>query len=164
MNGWEIKGLLYQCNARTNEEYKIELKKRQHLMGILLLLGILTLATMVSLIILKPETMENYTVGFFCGVGTGLILGGLLGIIKIRKTINNEAALKEARLTETDEREKAISSKAIHTTLKIMFLSIYLLILLCSIVTVETITVLFLLICIFVLSYLFSRKIYSQRM
>lgn len=27
MNGWEIKGLLYQCNARTNEEYKIELKK-----------------------------------------------------------------------------------------------------------------------------------------
>ena len=22
MNGWEIKGLLYQCNARTNEEYK----------------------------------------------------------------------------------------------------------------------------------------------
>lgn len=164
MNGWEIKGLLYQCNARTNEEYKIELKKRQRLMGILLLLGILTLATMISLIILKPETMENYTAGFYCGVGTGLILGGLLGIIKIRKTMNDEAALKEARLTETDEREQAISSKAIHTTLKILLLSIYLLLLLCAFTAIEAITVLYLLICIFVLSYLISRKIYSQRM
>lgn len=164
MNGWEIKGLLYQCNARTNEEYKIELKKRQRLMGILLLLGILTLATMISLIILKPETMENYTAGFFSGVGTGLILGGLLGIIKIRKTMNDEAALKEARLTETDEREQAISSKTIHTTLKILLLSIYLLLLLCAFTAIEAITVLYLLICIFVLSYLISRKIYSQRM
>jgi len=164
MNGWEIKGLLYQCNARTNEEYKIELKKRQRLMGILLLLGILTLATMISLIILKPETMGNYTAGFFCGVGTGLILGGLLSIIKIRKTMNDEAALKEARLTETDEREQAISSKAIHTTLKILLLSIYLLLLLCAFTAIKAITVLYLLICIFVLSYLINRKIYSQRM
>jgi len=164
MNGWEIKGRLYQCNARTNEEYKIELKKRQRLMGILLLLGILTLATMISLIILKPETMENYTACFFSGVGTGLILGGLLGIIKIRKTMNDEAALKEARLTETDEREQAISSKAIHTTLKILLLSIYLLLLLCAFTAIKAITVLYLLICIFVLSYLINRKIYSQRM
>lgn len=164
MNGWEIKGLLYQCNARTNEEYKIELKKRQRLMGILLLLGILTLATMISLIILKPETMGNYTACFFSGVSTGLILGGLLGIIKIHKTMNDEAALKEARLTETDEREQAISSKAIHTTLKILLLSIYLLLLLCAFTAIKAITVLYLLICIFVLSYLISRKIYSQRM
>ena len=164
MNGWEIKGLLYQCNARTNEEYKIELKKRQRLMVSIMLLGILTLGALAVIAQLKPELPENCSISFVSGVCTGLIVGGLVGIFKIRKTINNEAALKEARLTETDEREKAISSKAIHTTLKIMFLSIYLLILLCSIVTVETITVLFLLICIFVLSYLFSRKIYSQRM
>lgn len=164
MNGWEIKGLLYQCNARTNEEYKVELKKRQRLMGILLLLGVLTIGTIIALILINPETQESYPAGFFCGIGTGLILGGLLGIIKIRKTISNEAALKQARLTETDEREQAISAKAVHTTLKILLLSIYLLLLLCSFVTIEAITVLFLLICIFVLSYLCSRKIYSQRM
>ena len=164
MNGWEIKGLLYQCNARTNEEYKLELKKRQRLMGILLLLGILTLATMVSLIILKPETMENYTVGFFCGVGTGLILGGLLGIIKIRKTLKDEAAIKEARLTETDEREQAISAKAIQTTLKILLLSIYLLLLFCSFVTVESVTILCLLVAVFFLTYIISRKAYSKTM
>ncbi len=164
MNGWEIKGLLYQCNARTNEEYKVELKKRQRLMGILLLLGALTIGTIIALILINPETLESYPAGFFCGIGTGLILGGLLGILKIRKTISNEAALKQARLTETDEREQAISAKAVHTTLKILLLSIYLLLLLCSFVTVEAITVLFLLICIFILSYLCSRKIYSQIM
>ena len=164
MNGWEIKGLLYQCNARTNEEYKVELKKRQRMMVILLLLGVLTHATLAVIAWLQPELPENYSIGFFSGLGTGLIVGGLVEIFRLRKTINNEAALKEARLTETDEREKAISTKAIHTNLKIMFISIYLLILLCSVVTADTVTVLFLLLCIFVLSYLFSRKIYSQRM
>ena len=164
MNGWEIKGLLYQCNARTNEEYKAELKKRQRLMGVLLLLGIITLVTMLAFLLLKPETLESYTAGFFCGVGTGLILASLLGIFKIRKTINDEAALKEARLTETDEREQAISAKAIQTTLKIVLLSLYLLLLLCSFVTIEAVTVLSLLIAVFFLSYLFSRKVYSQIM
>ena len=164
MNGWEIKGLLYQCNARTNEEYRAELKKRQRLMGILVLLGIVTVVTMIAIIILIPESLESYSAGFFCGVGTGLILGGLLGILKIRKTIKDEAALKEARLTETDEREQAISAKALQTTLKVMLLSIYLLLLLCSIVTVEAVTVLSLLIAVFFLSYLISRKMYSQKM
>ncbi len=164
MNGWEIKGLLYQCNARTNEEYRAELKKRQHLMVVLLLLGILTLVVMAVLLITKPDTLESHTAGFFCGVGTGLILGGFLGMQKIRKTLKNESLLKEARLTETDEREQAISAKAIHMTLKIMLLSIYLLLLLCSFITVETVTVLSLLIAIFFLSYIISRKIYSQRM
>lgn len=164
MNGWEIKGLLYQCNARTNEEYRIELKKRQRLMGFLFLLGVLTLATMISLILLKPETMESYTAGFFTGVGTGLILGGLIGILKIRKTLKDEAALKKARLTETDEREQAISSKEVHATLKVTLLSIYLFLILCSFVTIKAITVLALLVSIFFLSYIVSRKIYSKYM
>lgn len=164
MNGWEIKGLLYQCNARTNEEYKLELKKRQRLMGILLLLGVLTLGTMIALILINPENLESYTAGFFCGVGTGLILGGLLGIIKIRKTLKDEAAIKEARLTETDEREQAISAKAIQTTLKILLLSIYLLLLFCSFVTVESVTILCLLVAVFFLTYIISRKAYSKTM
>ena len=164
MSGWEIKGLLYQCNARTNEEYKVELKKRQRLMGFLLLLGVFTLATMITLILIKPEMLESYTAGFFSGVGTGLILGGLVGILKIRKTLKDEDAIKKARLIETDEREQAISSRALHATLKILLLSIYLLLLLCSFVTIKSVMVLALLICIFMLSYLISRKIYSQRM
>jgi len=164
MSGWEIKGLLYQCNARTNEEYKAELKKRQRLMGFLLLLGIFTLAAMITLILLKPELLESYTAGFYTGVGTGLIFGGLAGILKIRKTLKDEDAIKKARLAETDEREQAISSRALHATLKILLLSIYLLLLLCSFVTIKSVMVLALLICIFMLSYLISRKIYSQRM
>lgn len=164
MSGWEIKGLLYHCTARTNEEYKVELKKRQRLMLILLFLGILTLATMITLILIKSDTTESYTAAFFCGVGTGLILGGFFGFQKIRKTMKDETLIKEARLTETDEREQAISAKAIHMTLKIMLLSLYLLLLLCSFVTVEAITLLSLLIAVFFLSYIISRKIYSQRM
>ena len=164
MNGWEIKGIFYHCTARTNEEYKVELKKRQRLMLILLLLGVVTLAVMIALLLLKPDTTESYTAGFFCGVGTGLILGGGLAIRKIRKTMHDETALKEARLLETDEREQAISAKALQMTLKIMLLSIYLFLLLCSFITIEAVTILSLLIAIFFLSYIISRKIYSNRM
>ena len=105
-------------------------------MGILLLLGVVTLATMITLILVKPETLESYTAGFFTGAGTGLILGGLLGVLKIRRTMKAEAKLIAARLTETDEREQAISAKAIQTTLKIMLLGIYLLLLLCAFVAI----------------------------
>lgn len=164
MNGWELKGLIYQCNARNNEEYRVELKKRQRLMVIFLLLGVLTLGTMITLLALHPEHFESYTAGFFSGVGIGLILGGLAGITKIRKTLNDEALLKQARLTETDEREQAISARALHTTLLILLLCIYLLLLLCAFVTIEDVVVLSLLVVIFFVSYLLSRKIYSRRM
>ena len=164
MSGWEIKGLLYHCTARTNEEYKAELKKRQRLMIVLLLLGILTLAVMAILLVTQPETTDSYTTGFFCGAGTGLVLGAILCIRKLHKTMNDEAALKEARLTETDEREQAISAKAVQMTLKILLLSLYLFLLLCSFVTIKTVTVLSLLVAIFFLTYIISRKLYSQRM
>lgn len=164
MNGWEIKGLLYHSDAKNNEEYKTELENRKRMMKFIVLIGLFTHVVLGCITRFQPELTTNYSIGLFSGLGTGLIVGGLMGIFKLRKTINNEAALKEARLTETDEREKAISAKAIHTTLKIMFISIYLLILLCSVVTTDTVTVLCLLLCIFVLSYLFSRKLYSQRM
>ena len=133
-------------------------------MGILLLLGVFTLAVMITLILLKPELLESYTAGFYTGVGSGLILGGLAGILKIRKTLKDEEAIKKARLAETDEREQAISSRALHATLIILLLAIYLLLLLCAIVTIKATTVLCLLICIFILSYFISRKIYSQQM
>ena len=72
--------------------------------------------------------------------------------------------IKEARLAETDEREQAISSRALHATSKILLLAIYLLLLLCSFVTIKATTVLCLLICIFILGYFISRKIYSKNM
>lgn len=164
MSSWEIKGLFYNCTARTNEEYKVELKKRQRLMIVLLVLGILTLAVMAVLILTKPETTESYTAGFFCGIGIGLTLASILCIRDLQKTMTDEAALKEARLKETDEREQAISAKALQMTLKIMLLSIYLLALLCSFITTETASVLALLLAIFFLSYIISRKIYSNKM
>lgn len=164
MSSWEIKGLFYNCTARTNEEYKVELKKRQHLMIVLLLLGILTLAVMGILIATRPETTESYTAGFFCGVGTGLVFGAILCIRNLRKTMKDDSALKEARLIETDEREQAISSKALQLAVKILLLSIYLLVLLCSFISTEATIILALLLAIFILSYIISRRFYSRKM
>lgn len=162
MNGWEIKGILYNCTARTNEEYKDELKKRQRLMIVLLFLGILTLVAMAVLLLTEAESSENYAAGFFCGAGIGLILGAGLGIQKLHKTMNDEAALKEARLTETDEREKEISNRALKMTAKILLISIYLLLLLCVITSIDAATILYFLLAEFILSYLVSRRIYSK--
>ena len=164
MSGWEIKGLFYHCTAKNNEEYKAELKKRKCLMIALLLLGLFTLAVMAVILLTRPDARENFTAGFFCGVGIGLVFGAILCIRKLQKTMNDEAALKRARLEETDEREQAISAKALQMTLKIMLLSIYLLLLLCSFITVETVSVLSLLVAIFFLSYIVSRRIYSNKM
>ena len=60
MSVWDIKSFVYDCTAKNNEEYRQELKKRMRTMIVLFVLGALTLATMIVLIILKPEMLESY--------------------------------------------------------------------------------------------------------
>ena len=162
LEGW--KSFVYDCTARNNEEYKAELKKRMRTMTVLFVLGALTLATMIVLILLKPEMLESYEAGLFTGMGTGLMVGAVFGILRLRSRMKNDDTLKKARLAETDERERDISNKAIRVTSKIVLLAFYL-VMLCSLFFSK---VLAFVMCGFILlyfvSYVVCRNILSKRM
>ena len=152
MSVWDIKSFVYDCTARNNEEYKQELKKRMKTMIVLFVLGALTLATMIVLIILKPEMLESYEAGLFTG------------IIQLRNRMKNEESLKKARLAETDEREREISNRAMRMTAKVMMTALYLVMLFCLFIAKEAALVMCGLILLFFVSYIVCRKIVSKMM
>lgn len=164
MSVWDIKSFVYDCTARNNEEYKQELKKRMKTMIVLFVLGALTLATMIVLIILKPEMMESYEAGLFTGMGVGLMFGAVTGIIQLRNRMKNEESLKKARLAETDEREREISNRAMRMTAKVMMTALYLVMLFCLFIAKEAALVMCGLILLFFVSYIVCRKIVSKMM
>lgn len=164
MSVWDIKSFVYDCTARNNEEYKQELKKRMKTMIVLFVLGALTLATMIVLIILKPEMLESYEAGLFTGMGVGLMFGAVTGIIQLRNRMKNEESLKKARLAETDEREREISNRAMRMTAKVMMTALYLVMLFCLFIAKEAALVMCGLILLFFVSYIVCRKIVSKMM
>ena len=166
MNQGLFQGFLTNCTAKNNEEYKTVLKKRQTSMLLLLLLGITILSVTCALMAQKPDIVPDtcHAGWWFCGLSTGLILGSVLMIVKLRRIMQNETLLKEHRLAETDEREKEITSHAIKRTTAILLITLYLLLLLCSFVEIEALTLLYFLIAEFLFSYILFRKYYSHKM
>ena len=162
LNGW--KSFIYDCTAKNNEEYKAELMKRVRTLVVLCTLGVITLATMVVLIFLRPEMLESYEAGLFTGMGTGMIAGGIMGIIQLKSRMKNEDTLKKSRLAETDEREREISNVAMRMTSKIMMAALYLVMLFSLFVAREAALVMCGLIVLYFVSYVVCRKFISKRM
>ena len=164
MSAWELKNLVYDCTARNNEEYRVELKKRMRTLTVLFGLGLLTLAVTIGLILQQPELMESFRAGLFSGIGTGLMLGSALGMFYLKSKMKDEESLKAARLAETDEREREISNKALRATAKVMLVVLYLIMLVCIFISDVAVIVMCALIMLFFVCYMVCRKIYSKLM
>lgn len=162
LNGLEA--FMYDCRAKNNEEYKEALKKRMRALLVLLVLGVITLATMILLIYLKPEMLDSYEAGLLTGLGTGLFFGGIVAILQLKKRMKSEESLKQARLAETDEREREISNISMRMTSKIMLAALYLVMLFSLFVSREIALMMCGLIMLYVVSYTVCRKIISKRM
>lgn len=164
MSRIELTGVMYDCNAKNNEEFKKELQKRKKIVIGLFFMGVLMILTMVVLLFVKPDMMEGFHSGFYTGIGSGLMGGAIVGYIHLRKTLRSEESIKAARLAETDEREKEITSKALRASLKAMLAGIYLILLFFAFLSEETIIVLAALLLLFFCSFLIARRIYSKIM
>ncbi len=151
------------CKARTNDEYRAVLAKRQKKMLVLLLVGLLTVvAGIVYTWINRFE--DSYSLGFVFGFGTGLAFGALLAIVKIRKTLRSEEKLKEARLKETDERELEVGNQALRLAAKVMLAALYVFLIVGGLFWEEIMLACCALLCIFLFSYVFAQKYYNKQM
>ena len=151
------------CKARTNEEYRVVLEKRQKKMLILMLAGLLTVGAGILYIWLYGFE-DSYSLGFVFGFGTGLALGALIAMLKISRTLQDEEKLKAARLRETDERELEVDNQALRLTAKIMLAALYILLIVGGLFLPEIMTVCCILISVFLLSYGFAKKYYAKQM
>lgn len=68
--------------AANDQEFAKLLKKRTGYFFILIALGIITILCSLYFSSGNHAYLSEYTQGLYCGIGTGLILGGILLIIK----------------------------------------------------------------------------------
>ncbi len=64
--------------------------------------------------------------GIYTGVGSGLIVGGFIVLIKMKIILKDEKKLKQKKLEEQDERNQMIKQKAMYSSAYILIILTYL--------------------------------------
>lgn len=152
------------CRAKNNEEYRTVLKKRQVSFCLFILVGIATEGLVLFLNFCVRMTFTDYQMGYLLGLGSGLILGGVIGVMRIRSRMINEEKLKEFRLKETDERELEVKGLALRATAKLLLGVLYVLLIVAGVFEKEELMyVCFGLIFVFLFGYTVLLKYYSTK-
>ena len=112
-------------NIKTNDDFRKIIKKKNKIMLMLILIGGITILVVGLAVAAGLLDSDSYLCGLYLGLGTGLIFAGILKILRHRKILQNEELLKKERLKYTDERNRAISSKAMETSLFILLILSY---------------------------------------
>lgn len=157
-----MNGLFCGCRAKNNEEYKTVLKKRRNKCWLLFGAGTVTAALSIVAAVFGADIADAYQIGIVSGLGGGLILGSLIAITRICRTLASEERLKEKRLRETDEREIEVANQALQVTSKIILVVLYILMIVGGLFSEEIFSTCILLIGIFLVSYTIGCKIYGK--
>ena len=152
------------CKAKNNEEYRAVLKKRQVALGLFILAGLATEGLILFLYFFTRIHIGEYQMGYLLGVGAGLMLGGVVGVVRIRRRMADEEKLKEFRLKETDERELEVDSLALRAIAKTLLIALYVILIVAGVFNrQELVHVCFGLVALFLLGYVAFRKYYGTK-
>ena len=160
-----MKGLFSSgCKAKNNEEYRAILMKRQVGLWLIILVGLATVGLVLFLNFCTQIHIGEYQMGYLLGVGAGLILGGLVAMVQIRRRLADEEKLKEYRLKETDEREMEVDSLALRATAKTLLVALYVILIVAGVFNrQELVHVCLGLVALFLLGYAAFRKYYGTK-
>ena len=107
--------------------YRARLQAAMRLYAALATLGAFTLlfgALGVPALLPEGGNVEYFS-GFYCGMGTGLAFGCLVLILRTRRLLRNEAALRRDFTKYTDERNRAIRHRALLAAGVTLFFLLY---------------------------------------
>ena len=96
-----------------SNDYEKTVRFQTRLFSGTLLVGIVGLMCYFSLV--KGSSLPDFSQGLYLGVSTGLMLAGLIGIARLRYLKKHPEARRKAAIESTDEREQAITQKALNT-------------------------------------------------
>jgi len=97
-----MKGILCGTTAKTDEEYKKNIKSRMKMMMVIIVVGIITAAIGFGAEFYLKVSINGQMMGVYSGLGVGLLVAGTILLIKNRMLLNNEEKLKASRLNNTD--------------------------------------------------------------
>ena len=138
--------------------------KRQVGLWLIILSGLATDGLVLFLNFCTRIHFGEYQLGYLLGVGAGLILGGVVAMVQIRRRLADEEKLKEYRLKETDERELEVDSLALRATAKTLLIALYVILIVAGVFNrQELVHVCLGLVALFLLGYAAFRKYYGTK-
>ncbi len=120
-----MRGFFCRTTAKTNEEYRKVVKLRMLIMAFVGIAGAATLVVALVARNIWEVAINEQMLGVYAGVGTGLLVGGIVLLIKDALLLRNEERLKNSRLECSDERNEEISNKAVKFTLAVVLFALY---------------------------------------
>ena len=118
----------------TDEEYKDYLKKRNKIFIALIFVGILTFLCLAFFY----HMLLDYSRGFLAGMGSGLIVGGIVLFYKNTNILKNPQKIREERIKISDERNRMICDHASKMALIGIIVEIYIIMIISLITRTDT--------------------------
>ncbi|MDD3223407.1 MAG: hypothetical protein PHX70_01660 [Clostridium sp.] len=159
-----MRGPLCGCKANNNEEYRKVIEKRMKFIALLFVIGTMTLIVGLLAKYVWTVKIEDKILGFYTGVGSGLAFLSIILWIKNKVILADEEKLKKSRLMNTDERINEINNKAFKVASIALLVSLYAIGLIGGIFNPILAEVLFILVCVFLLTYVIAYKMYGKTM
>lgn len=157
-------GLFCASNAKSDEEYRKAVKRKQKGLVLLFLAGAATL--IISLLADRywDVNINEHMLSAYAGVGSGLMAAALVLWIRFQMVLSNPAKLKELRLSNTDERNQEIGKKAYRFAATALIIALYAVWLIGGLWYPVLTKIMGILVWIFVITYAVSYKVIERKM
>ena len=165
MNRKDLFAFLYCADARTDEGYRKVLRRRQLFFVGMLVVGLVTCAVAAMAELLEWDiALDSHSLDFFTGVGTGLMFGALVILIRLRRTLGDPELLRKSRIAATDERTMEINRRALAVAGYVLLLAVYLVCIISGLFYPQMLVFLAVLAMVFLLTYVISYCVYNHLM
>ncbi len=112
-------------NVKTNDDFRKIIGRKSNIMKLLIFCGFVTILVTWIAAMAGLLDSDSFFCGLYVGLGCGLILAGTIKVLQMRKLLRNEELLKKERIKFTDERNRAITAKAVQTSIFIILVLSY---------------------------------------
>lgn len=157
-------GLFCVGNARNDEEYRRTVRRKQRYLILLFIAGAAALAVSLLAGSYWEVKINEHMISTYAGVGSGIMTAAVVLWIRFQLILKNPEKLKEMRLSNTDERNQEIGKKAYRFASTGLIIALYLICLIGGLWYPVLIKVVGILMCIFLLTYVISYKVFERKM
>lgn len=155
---------IFWKKARTDEEYWRVLRNKLRVLGALMFLGNITWIVSALAYRFGWGTMDDHSLGFYCGVGVGLVLGGVAQTFRIARTLRSPEKLHRQRMEDGDERRGEIARRALAISGGVLITAVYLTGIIGGLFYPILFKVLLLLAAVFFLTYVIAWNVLNKKM
>lgn len=156
-------GIFCATKVASDEEYRKYVRRRSFVFGGMVVIGAITAAIALAAEFLWTVEVSELMLGVYTGVGTGLILAGIILLIKNGMLLKNDKKLRQERIANSDERNIQISTMATKAALAVLLTGMYFTVLIGGLWDPVLTKIMAFLLMLFMFSYLVAYRIISGK-